>query len=248
MRYFFEIAYHGGSYHGWQSQPNAIGVQEVVEDGLSKLMGRTIPIVGSGRTDAGVHCSQQFFHADFENSIDAQKLIYRLNSFLPKEIAIHSIRQVKDDAHARFDAAFRRYTYRISRVKNPFEIGQASVFTKSLNIDQMQEAANYLIGERDFESFSKVKTDVNTFICRIFEAEWKENDNLLSFNIKANRFLRGMVRAITGTLLEVGTGKLTPQQFEEIIRCKDRKKAGAAVPAEGLFLVEVNYPEEIFIK
>lgn len=245
MRYFFEISYNGSRYHGWQSQANAVGVQQIVEDTLSKLTREKIEIVGSGRTDSGVHCAQQFFHADFKKELKTDDLIHRLNSFLPKDIAIHSIFKVKDSAHARYDARQRSYKYRITTKKDPLLIGYAYHFFKPVDVESMNRAAKLLIGEHDFTSFSKVKTDVNHFVCDIKKAKWLRKKDSLIFEISANRFLRGMVRAVVGTLLDVGTKKISIHDFHEIIRGKDRKKAGMNVPAEGLFLTEVKYRKGI---
>jgi tRNA pseudouridine38-40 synthase len=247
MRYFFEIAYNGQKYNGWQTQSNGIGVQTVVEDALSKLLQAQIKIVGSGRTDTGVHCEQQFFHSDIFIEFDTQNLVHKLNAFLPQDIYIGRIRKVKDDASARYDAIERTYRYQITTRKNPFLTGYAWYFFKPLNIQTMNTAAALLLGEHDFESFSKVKTDVNHFLCRIDKAEWEENGDMLLFTIKANRFLRGMVRAIVGTLLDVGIGKIDAARFEAIIKTRDRRNAGANVPPYGLFLTQVKYPEDIFI-
>jgi tRNA pseudouridine38-40 synthase len=248
MRYFFEIAYNGSLYNGWQSQNNATGVQSVVESALSKLLREQIEIVGSGRTDTGVHCEQQFFHADIAKAFNCQQLLLRLNSFLPKDIAIRNINEVKPNASARYDAVERTYRYEITRVKNPFRQDLSWHFFKDVDLQTMNAAAALLVGEHDFECFSKVKTDVNHFICNVKKAEWRESDNNMSFIITANRFLRGMVRAIVGTLLDVGTGKISIKEFQQIIQGKDRKKAGANVPAHGLYLVRVKYPPGIFIK
>jgi tRNA pseudouridine38-40 synthase len=248
LRYFFEISYNGTAYNGWQSQLNATGVQAVVEEAMTKLFREKILITGSGRTDTGVHCEQQFFHCDIEKHFDLAQYIQKLNSFLPRDIAIHSIRQVKPTASARYDAIQRSYRYEITRVKNPFLEGLAWHFFKEVNIPTMNQAAALLLGEHDFESFSKVKTDVNHFICGIEKAEWKEDGDRLYFVVTANRFLRGMVRAIVGTLLDVGTGKISLKEFESIIKSRDRKKAGANVPPYGLYLAKVKYPVSIFIK
>ena len=248
MRYFFEIAYNGANYSGWQSQHNALGVQTVVEEVMSKIFRTQISIVGSGRTDAGVHCEQQFFHADLAESFQERDLLLKLNSFLPRDIVIKSIREVKPDASARYDATERTYRYHITRVKNPFLQGLSWHYFKSLKIENMNKAATFILGEQDFECFSKVKTDVNHFICDIRKAGWIEKGDDLVFTISANRFLRGMVRAIVGTLLDVGTGKLSQKQFVSIIHSKDRRKAGANVPAYGLYLEKVKYRSGIFIK
>ncbi|MEX1239585.1 MAG: tRNA pseudouridine(38-40) synthase TruA [Cyclobacteriaceae bacterium] len=247
MRYFFEIAYHGGHYHGWQSQHNAIGVQTVVENVMSKILRTAVEIVGSGRTDTGVHCEQQFFHTDLSVDFESGQLLLNLNSFLPGDIAIKSIRSVRSDASARYDAVERTYRYEITRVKNPFLQGLSWHYFKVLKIENMNKAAALLLGEHDFECFSKVKTDVNHFLCDVKKAGWVEKGDRLIFTISANRFLRGMVRAIVGTLLEVGTGKITQKEFVAILQSRDRKRAGANVPAQGLYLEKVKYPTRIFI-
>jgi tRNA pseudouridine38-40 synthase len=245
MRYFFEIMYDGSNYNGWQNQTNALGVQQVVEESLSKLVRQKISIVGSGRTDTGVHCIQQFFHADIEKQIDSDELLMRLNSYLPKDIAIRSIKAVKPNAHARFDARERSYEYHITTRKNPLLVGRAYYLFKKVNVDAMNESAVLLLGEHDFTSFSKVKTDVHHYRCTIKKAKWVRTGELLVFSITANRFLRGMVRAIVGTLLDVGTQKISKKEFQEIIRGKDRKKASMNVPAEGLYLTKVQYPRNL---
>ncbi len=246
MRYFFEIAYNGTNYAGWQSQLNATGVQEIVEQALGKLLRTEIKIVGSGRTDTGVHCEQQFFHVDIEADFNTEQFLIRLNTFLPKDIAIASIRQVKGDAHARYSAIERRYEYRITQQKNPFLEGLALHYFKPTDVQSMNRAANLLMGIQDFTSFSKVKTDVNNFLCDLKRAEWKQEGELLVFYISANRFLRGMVRAIVGTLLDVGTGKISVDDFKSIIDSKNRKMAGMNVEPYGLFLTRVLYPDNVF--
>lgn len=248
MRYFFEIVYNGTPYHGWQSQPNAISVQQVVEDCLTKVFRQPTPITGSGRTDTGVHCEQQFFHADVETDLSNPEWIGKLNSILPRFIAIRSIKAVKPDASARYDALERTYTYHITRVKNPILVGRAYYFFRELNMDAMKRATDLLLGEHDFQCFSKTNTDVNHFICNIKSARWNQKDDLLVFTITANRFLRGMVRSVVGTLLNVGSEKITLKQFQEILKSKDRKQAGMNVPADALYLVQVKYPKSIFIK
>lgn len=248
MRYFFEIAYKGTNYKGWQTQHNAITVQEVVEGALSTLLGNTIEIIGSGRTDAGVHCAQQFFHADIEKEIAPVDFQHRLNVLLPKDISIQSIQAVMPEASARFEAISRTYHYKITLRKNPLLEGLALHYFKSVDIQTMNAAAALLLGEHDFQSFSKVKTNVNHFRCNIHEAEWRQKGDELIFVITANRFLRGMVRAIVGTLLDVGTGRLTAQEFQDIITTKDRRAAGQNVSPEGLYLMEVKYPSSIFLK
>lgn len=248
MRYFFEISYNGTHYNGWQSQLNATGVQTVVEETMTKLFREKIEITGSGRTDTGVHCEQQFFHCDIEKPFDEIQFVQKLNSFLPKDIAIRSIRKVKENASARYDAVERSYRYEITRTKNPFLEELAWHYFKEVDIQTMNQAAALLVGEHDFECFSKVKTDVNHFRCDVKEAEWKEADDRLYFHITANRFLRGMVRAVVGTLLDVGTNKISIKEFQNIIRSHDRKKAGANVPPHGLYLTKVKYPQSVFLK
>lgn len=247
MRYLFEIAYNGTHYNGWQTQHNGTAVQTVVEDVMSTILRTPVEIVGSGRTDAGVHCEQQFFHTDIPEQPDKKDLLLRLNSFLPRDIFLRSVREVRPDISARYDAIERSYRYQITRVKNPFLLGLSWHYFKALNVDNMNEAAAYILGEQDFECFSKVKTNVNHFLCDIKRAGWTEEGDALIFRISANRFLRGMVRAIVGTLLDVGTGKITQRDFVSIIQSKDRKKAGANVPAYGLYLEKVEYPQRIYI-
>jgi tRNA pseudouridine38-40 synthase len=247
MRFFFEIAYNGKNYNGWQSQLTGIGVQAVVEDAMKKIFQEKIEITGSGRTDTGVHCEQQFFHGDITREFDIPSYIVKLNSILPAAIAIHSIQPVKANISARFDAISRSYRYQITRKKNPFLEGYAWHYYKSVNVETMNKAAALLVGEQDFECFSKVKTNVNHFLCDIKSAEWHEADDMLIFSITANRFLRGMVRAVVGTLIDVGAGKISIDDFNTIIRSRDRKMAGANVPPHGLYLTKVIYPSEVFI-
>jgi len=248
MRYFFEIAYHGKNYAGWQNQANAVGIQSVIENALSQMFRTEIKIVGSGRTDTGVHCEQQFFHCEIEKPFETESLIIRLNSYLPRDIVVKAIRKVKPDANARFDAQERTYVYKITRKKNPLLEGLAWHVFKPLDVQTMNRGAALLIGEHDFECFSKVNTDVNHFLCEIKRAEWREKGQMLEFTITANRFLRGMVRSIVGTLLDVGSRKTTLKEFQGILNSKDRKKAGPNVPAQGLYLIKVKYPTRIFVR
>ena len=246
MRYFLELAYRGTNYHGWQRQPNGLSVQEVLENALSTVLRQPVAIVGSGRTDAGVHAGQQFAHFE-TNAPLPDSLIRSLNGMIPGDIAVYDCFPVRADDHARFTATFRRYQYQLIRRKDPFREGLAYVFPHLLAVDRMNEAAEKLLLHTDFESFSKVKTDVNTFNCRIDFAYWSaEPTGNLTFHIRADRFLRGMVRAIVGTLLDVGQGRLSIDGFEQIVVAKDRKRAGRAAPADGLSLVEVGYPDEVF--
>ncbi|WP_298426400.1 tRNA pseudouridine(38-40) synthase TruA [uncultured Kordia sp.] len=247
MRYFIELSYNGEKYHGWQNQPNAISVQEVLEKSLSTLVRKEISILGAGRTDAGVHAKQMFAHFDIERAIDTTELRFKLNSFLPKDIAIQHIYAVKDDAHARFDATGRTYEYLIVTEKSPFHNQSAHLVYKELNIDLMNEAAKELFNYEDFKCFSKTHTDVKTYICKIEKAFWETRNELLVFTIRADRFLRNMVRAIVGTLLEVGLGKLSIEEFKQIIESRNRNKAGTSVPGKALYLTAVTYPAETFI-
>jgi tRNA pseudouridine38-40 synthase len=247
VRYFFEISYNGKNYNGWQSQKNGIGIQAVVEEAMKTLLQEPVEIVASGRTDAGVHCEQQFFHCDITKVFDEGFLKQKLNSFLPADIAIRSIQKVNGDASARYDAIERSYRYQITRSKNPFMTGYAWHYFKEMDFGTMNTAAALLLGEQDFECFSKVHTDVNHFVCNIKSATWHQNGELVTFSITANRFLRGMVRAIVGTLLDVGSGRITVGEFEKIIKSKDRKKAGANVPPYGLYLASVRYRDSIYL-
>jgi tRNA pseudouridine38-40 synthase len=246
LRYFLDISYRGANYHGWQIQENAVTVQGVLEKALSNVLGAKIDILGSGRTDTGVHAASQIIHLDSPKEF-TKDLIFRINGYLPKDICIKSARLVRKDAHARFDATSRAYVYRITLVRNPFEIGLAYYFYPPINMDAMNQAAALLVEYEDFESFSKVHTDVSNFNCTIHHAYWEQEGNMLYFHIKANRFLRGMVRTIVGTLLEVGKGRMTMDEFVAIILAKDRKRAGISAPADALYLSEIEYPTEVYI-
>ncbi len=247
MRYFIEFSYNGTAYHGWQNQPNAISVQEVLEKALSTLLRKPTEVLGAGRTDAGVHARQMFAHFDTSIALNSKELVSRLNSFLPEDIAIKDLRQVKPDAHARFDAVERTYEYWLVQGKNPFLIKSAHCVLRALNFSVMNEAAKVLKEYEDFECFSKSNTDVKTYICDVREAYWKNDGDKWVFTISADRFLRNMVRAIVGTLLDIGMGKTAPQDIRTIIESQDRSRAGASVPAKGLYLTKVGYPETIFI-
>lgn len=247
MRYFIEFSYNGKNYCGWQSQPNAVTVQEVLEKSLSTLLRQKIEVVGAGRTDSGVHARQMFAHFDTEQIFENENLVHKLNAFLPKDIAIHHIFRVLEDAHARFDAVKRTYEYHITTKKNPFLFEKSMYVNLPLDISKMNEAAKILFQHTDFQCFSKSNTDVFTYNCKIYEAFWKQKENQLIFTISADRFLRNMVRAIVGTLLDVGLKKIQLTDFEQIIKSKNRSRAGASVPACGLFLTKVEYPPEIFI-
>lgn len=247
QRYFIEIAYNGKNYHGWQVQPNAISVQAVLNDCLIKLLRVNVHVVGAGRTDTGVHAKQLFAHFDLIQKVDdIPSFLIRLNSFLPKDIAAKSLRVVRQEAHARFDAIARTYEYFVAQEKNPFQENSAYLVHKSLNIEAMNKAAKYLFNFKDFTSFSKSDTQTKTNNCEIMQAYWEKRGELLVFTVQADRFLRNMVRAIVGTLLEVGLGKITNDEFIEVIESKDRSNAGASVPAHALYLLNVSYPKEVW--
>jgi len=235
------LSYKGTNYHGWQIQPDASSVQEEITKALATILQEKILLVGAGRTDAGVHASQMFAHVDTVKKL-TDDYVHKLNAILPNDIVIKSIKEVSDETHARFDAVSRTYEYRILLGRDPFLLETTwQLHQKNLQIEKMNEAANLLFKYEDFESFSKVKTDVNTFNCSIMKAVWTLEDKHLIFHIKANRFLRNMVRAIVGTLIEVGLGKKTVEDFRKIIESKKRSEAGLSVPAKGLFLTEVCY-------
>ena len=245
-RYFLHLAYNGADYHGWQSQPNAITVQETVEKALSRVLRRQVAIVGAGRTDTGVNARSMYAHFDVDNEIvDPQRLISALNSLVGRDIAIYGIRRVADDAHARFDAVARTYKYFVTTRKSPFDYRFAWNPPYRLDVDAMNAAAARLADYIDFTSFSKLHTDVVTNNCRIYEARWTAESDRLTFTIKADRFLRNMVRAIVGTLVDVGRGKTSVDEFCRIIERKDRCAAGASVPGNALFLWQVDYPYEV---
>lgn len=246
-RYFIELSYNGKNYHGWQRQPDAISIQEVLEYALSKLLRSKINVVGAGRTDAGVHAKQIFAHFEIALQIDYTNLKNRLNAFLPDTICILKIFKVNEKTHARFDATNRSYEYQIWQGKNPFLIDSTwQIKTKILDVNKMNEAASLLLNYTNFKCFSKSKTDVFTYNCDITNAKWIKNGDLLVFHISANRFLRNMVRAIVGTLYNVGIHKISISEFIKIIESQDRTKAGISVPAQGLFLTNITYPNSIY--
>lgn len=247
MRYFIQLSYNGSSYHGWQIQPNAVTVQETIQDALSKLLNTNISITGAGRTDTGVHAFQMFAHFDVDETLDTENLTLKLNSFLPKDIAIQSIFQVNADAHTRFHAIKRSYDYKISLKKNVFLFDYTHYVHQKLDVDKMNEAANILLEYTNFQCFSKSNTDVKTYNCKIEKAQWKQEGNLLIFTISADRFLRNMVRAIVGTLLNIGLSKIAVSDMHKILASKDRSEAGFSVPSKGLYLTEVLYPDNIKI-
>lgn len=241
MRYFIKLAYNGTQYHGWQYQPNATSVQETMNKAFSVILNKEISLVGAGRTDTGVHAKEMYAHFDFETQIDTTNLIHKLNSYLPKDIVVYAVFLVANDAHVRFDASKRTYEYHINTFKDAFLQEQSWYFHQKLDIDLMNEAATILLKHTDFQCFSKVNTDVNTFDCSIFEAYWKTENEKLIFTISANRFLRNMVRSIVGTLINIGLHKISLNDFELIIKSKSRDKAGFSVPAHGLYLTKIEY-------
>ncbi|MHA8066912.1 tRNA pseudouridine(38-40) synthase TruA [Aquirufa sp. ROCK2-A2] len=244
-RYLLQFAYDGGSFHGFQIQPNAVTVQSELERYLSLLLRQKIEVVGSSRTDAGVHAHVQFAHFDFDGKVKSD-LVYRLNRMLPATLSVQGVFLVADDFYARFAALSRTYEYRIYTKKNPFLSQSAYWFEVDLDVEAMNDAAKLLLNHTDFQCFSKVKTEVYTFDCTIYKAIWEQRGEELIFTIQGNRFLRGMVRAIVGTLLEIGLGKWTQENLQEILNSKDRKMAGRAVPAHGLHLMEVEFPDSTF--
>lgn len=243
-RYFIHLAYNGANYCGWQIQPQSPSVQAELERCLSLKLGQEISITGCGRTDTGVHARNYYAHFDYEGEIqDVQDLAYRLNMFLPADIVIYRIWEVVPDLHARFDAVARTYHYYITPTKNPFHQNDTYYYYGPLDVSLMQQAADLLKDYTDFTSFSKLHTQVKTNNCKVMEARWFEQDGLLVFRIKADRFLRNMVRAIVGTLLEVGKRRMSLDELREVIERKDRCSAGESVLAHALFLEEVDYPE-----
>ncbi|WP_289024224.1 tRNA pseudouridine(38-40) synthase TruA [uncultured Salegentibacter sp.] len=243
MRYFLELAYFGKAYHGWQNQPNAISVQEEVERALSIVFQEKTPIVGAGRTDAGVHAKQIFAHFDVDKELKKETFVFKMNSLLPADIALKDIFRVKADAHARFDALSRSYEYHIVQHKDPFLEDRSYFLKNELDVDKMNRAAKILKDYTNFKCFSKSKTDVKTYNCKITEAVWKTENGVLVFYISADRFLRNMVRAIVGTLLEIGFGKQPVEHMHQVIKSEDRSRAGTSVPAKALYLTRVTYPE-----
>ena len=247
MRFFIDISYKGTAYHGWQEQNNAITVQQMINEKLSQLLRTETKCVGSGRTDTGVHAKQQIIHFDVEETLDLDRFLYKLNAVLPEDIAANEIRAVNKEAHARFDATKRSYHYYLHAKKTPFKKEQSFFFPHALDLESIEEGCKIFKQWTDFESFSKVKTEVNHFNCEIFEIEWQVEPNGYIFFVSANRFLRGMVRAMVGTLLDIGIGKLTPGQLVTILEKKDRRAASRSVPPQGLFLSSVIYPNDIYL-
>lgn len=244
-RYFLEISYDGTAYHGWQLQPNAITVQEVLNTALRTILREPIETIGAGRTDTGVHAKQLFVHLDSASSKlkdDPGKCVHALNALLPEDIAVRQIIQVNSEAHARFDATERSYEYHVHFTKNPFLVNRSWLMRDRPDLAKMNEAARQLLGKQDFSCFSKSNTQVFTNICDITRAEWQESDNGMVFHVTADRFLRNMVRAIVGTLMEIGTRGKPVSFIDEVLASGDRSRAGISVPAQGLYLSRIVYP------
>ncbi len=249
MRYFIYLSYDGTNYHGWQIQPNGDSVQETLMKALATFLRQEVEVIGAGRTDAGVHARLMVAHFDFERELDGAQVTDKLNRLLPPDIAVYKVCRVKQDAHARFDATYRTYKYYVTTRKDPFSRNYAWKLFNSLDFEKMNEAARTLFDYTDFTSFSKLHTDVKTNNCKIMHAEWTQvGETEWVFTIQADRFLRNMVRAVVGTLVEVGRGKMTIGDFKKVIENKDRCKAGSSVPGHALFLVDVGYPEELFLE
>lgn len=248
LRYFIELSYKGTNFHGWQVQPGSVSVQELINKAFTTIFRMPIEVVGAGRTDTGVHATQLYAHVDFKNEINSRDTIYKVNSILPHDIVVENILKTTQDAHARFDATGRSYEYHIFLGRNPFLLETTwQLNNKKLNIVKMNEAAKILLTYTNFKCFSRTNSNVKTYNCDVRKAVWVLTNKALIFHITADRFLRNMVRAIVGTLLDVGTEKISLEEFRQIIESKDRCKAGTSAPAKGLFLTQVTYPKTIFI-
>lgn len=247
-RYFIQISFKGTQYNGWQKQPNGLGVQEVLEKTLSTFFRHEIEVTGAGRTDTGVHATYYIAHFDLPQPIiDSDDTVYRINNMLPHDICANAVFEVKPEAHARFSAISRTYIYKLHYQKDPFQRELSCYFTRKLDIDLMNKACEILLATTDFTSFCKLHSDNKTNICHLTQARWDSDGNNTSFYISADRFLRNMVRAVVGTCLELGYGKITLEQFRNIVESKDRCKAGTSAPAHGLYLIDVEYPDDIYI-
>jgi tRNA pseudouridine38-40 synthase len=247
VRYFLHLAYDGTRYHGWQVQPNTLTVQQELDRCLSQVLRQPVFCLGSGRTDTGVHASHQVAHfeAELPETLDIKTLLYRLNRALPPDIAAYALHPVPPQAHARFSADARTYEYYVRQVPDPFSVGRALYLDLDLDVASMNEAAAHLLGSRDFTAFSKVKGGENHYVCVVYEAGWHQMPGGLVFRIRANRFVRGMVRLVVGTLLSVGRGKITPAQFQQILWAQSRVDASGAAPAQGLYLSRVEYTPDV---
>lgn len=246
-RYFIKLAYNGKNHHGWQVQPNSETIQGVLNHAIGLIIREEVNLVGAGRTDTGVHAREFYAHFDAKQDLGSQKdldyLVFKLNNFLPQEIAVYGLFSVGPKVHARFDATHRTYKYYISRVKDPFRYDTSYYCYGDLNVERMNEAARILFSYKDFSSFSRSNTQTDNNLCDIHQAEWEEQGHMVVFTIKANRFLRNMVRAIVGTLLDVGQNKLEVLEMHRIIQDQSRSSAGYSAPARGLFLHKIEYPE-----
>lgn len=251
MRYFIELSYDGAAYCGWQRQPDAPTVQQTLEQALSTLLREPIEVVGAGRTDTGVNAAYYVAHFDCEKGVeDCAKLVYKLNLILPHDVAVATVQKVRESAHARFDAVEREYTYYISQRKNPFRRYSAWQYYVPLDVERMNEAAKSLLEWEDFTSFAKLNSNNKTNICHVVKAEWHraaDDEDLLIFTIRADRFLRNMIRAIVGTLVDVGRGRYTVEEFERILHSCDLSLSSSGAPAVGLFLSDVKYSDEVYV-
>lgn len=250
MRYFIRLAYYGKNYIGWQIQPNGISIQSKVNYALSTVLNYKITVTGCGRTDSGVHAERFYAHAELDSGLSDDELnsiVKKVNGILPEDIAIYSIQLVIPSAHARFSALSRTYEYRITREKNPFTPDRTYYYQGALDIEVMNKSAAVLLEYADFTSFAKLHSNTNNNVCSVKSAIWMQSDQILTFRISADRFLRNMVRSLVGTMLDAGRGKITIDDFRNIIESKNRAFAGTSMPAKGLFLVDVHYPPEIFI-
>lgn len=248
MRYFIYLSYDGTAYHGWQIQPHDMSVQQCFNESLTTLLRHKVEVTGAGRTDTGVHADVMVAHFDYGTPIDCAQLKHKLNRILPRDIAVHNVVPVKNEAHARFSAKARTYHYFVYTEKSPFHRHYAARLFFTPDYELMNRACKILLSVNDFTSFSKLHTDAKTNICHVSNARWCQVEgDLWRFEIRADRFLRNMVRAIVGTLLEVGRGKLSLEEFAEVIARKNRCAAGESMPANALSLVDVEYPDELFL-
>lgn len=248
MRYFMELQYDGGAYFGWQRQKGQVSVQQTLEQALTMLLREEIEITGAGRTDTGVSACYYVAHFDVENPLeDPQQVVYKLNRILPRDIAVGSLVELSTDAHARFSAVEREYRYYIENRKNPFTVGQTWQYAVALDVEKMNRAAEVLLEVEDFTTFAKLNSNNKTNICHVKVARWEiEADGTLCFTIRADRFLRNMVRAIVGTLVDVGRGRYSVEEFREIVLSRDLSRSSSGAPAEGLYLSDVRYPATLF--
>ena len=248
MRYFIEMSYDGAAYCGWQRQRDVATVQQTLETALTTLLRRDTETVGAGRTDTGVNASYYIAHFDAADAVDCAHLTAKLNRMLPPDMALFSVTPVADEAHARFDAVEREYSYYICRRKNPFHRFSSWQYGVTLDVEAMNRAAAFLTTVDDFTTFAKLNSNNKTNICHVMRAEWRQDGDMLTFTIRADRFLRNMVRAIVGTLVDVGRGRYIVAQFEDIVRSRDLSRSSAGAPPQGLFLSDVRYPDHIFIR